>query len=159
MSDRANDSRPGAAPSTLALLVLALAVGGGCEREDGEEAAVAACGAAESAAACEGIVKSSYRCAWVRTVVVTGDCETVDEQRCVPFAEQAVPPACLPIRGCHGSQPGQPGMLIAPAFREEAQGATRLVDRCYAEALGYDACESGAAADAAHPACACVCEP
>lgn len=140
-----------------AFAAVVVACGGG--DEDDEGAAAAACAAAGSAAACGAIQGSSYSCAWVRSVVVTGDCEAVDEASCVAVAEKAVPPACLPIRGCLGSQPGQPGKLIAPGFREEAPGVTRLIDVCSSEVFGYDPCESGDAADAAAPACACVCDP
>jgi hypothetical protein len=143
--------------SALALL-LALAGCGG-DDDDGEEAAVAACAAAGSAAACQAITGPDFRCAWVGSVVVTGDCQTVDELRCVPYGTHAAPPACLPIPGCHGSQPGQPGKLISPGFREEAPGVTRLVNECFSDAIGYQECESGDAAAAADPACACVCDP
>ncbi|MCY1069896.1 hypothetical protein OV090_34460 [Nannocystis sp. RBIL2] len=138
--------------SSLAAMLVA------CGGKDGEEAAMAACAAAGSEAACEAIRDSSYFCAWVRSVVVTGDCETVDEPVCVAVVERPAPPACLPIRGCLGSQPGQPGKLSAPGFREEEPGVTRLVDVCFSAVLGYDPCESGVAADAADPACACVCD-
>ncbi|WAS97293.1 hypothetical protein [Nannocystis punicea] len=150
-----NRSRRGL--SAPALWLALAACGGG---DDGEQAAVAACAAAESTAACEAVTGSEYRCAWVRSVVVTGNCETADELRCVPFATpHAGPPACLPIPGCQASQPGQPGRLIAPGFREEAPGVAALVDVCFQDALGYESCESGEAAAAAHPACACVCDP
>ena len=129
-----------------------------CGDKDGEEAAMAACAAAGSEAACEAIRGSSYFCAWVRSVVVTGDCEAVDEPVCVAVVEKPAPPACLPIRGCLASQPEQPGRLIAPGFRAEEPGVARLVDVCSSDVLGYDPCGSGVAADAADPACACVCD-
>ncbi|WP_422884014.1 hypothetical protein [Nannocystis pusilla] len=138
--------------SSLAAVLVA------CGGKDGEEAAMAACAAAGSEATCEATRGSSYSCAWVRSVVVTGDCETVDESVCVAVVERPAPPACLPIRGCLASQPGQPGRLIAPGFREEEPGVTRLIDACFSEVLGYDPCGSGVAADAADPACACVCD-
>ena len=132
----------------------------GCEgREDDRTAeAMRECAAAETNEACLASGGAEFRCAWVRSVVVTGDCETADELRCVAYVDTPGPPACLPIRGCQGDGEA-PERLIAPAFREEAPGVTRLVNGCTAEPLGYDACEAGDPDGAAHPACACVCAP
>lgn len=135
----------------------------GCDRSadggDSEEDAVAACDAAESQSACEAISARGYQCAWVKTVTVTAEaqCESSEELRCVPYAKGAFTPGCSPSPGCHASDPDQPGVLVKPAYREDASGSMLLVNECGGDALGFTACDSGAA-DADVPACACVCE-
>lgn len=148
-------------PARIGLLAVFVALHG-CDNRDGdsEEDAVAACAAAESKDACQALEGPTYHCGWVKTVTVTSaaPCATLETSTCVPYAKGAFPPGCAPSPGCLDSQPGDPGRLIRPAYREDEPGVVQLVDECGSDAVGWTPCASGAA-DADEPACACVCEP
>ena len=125
--------------------------GTGGSLEPGED-----CELRTSAGACDDpVVFDTPYCRWTEVTRVTAE----QAASCPATAELETVQLCLTVTAT-----GDPGCGALPncngtfGVRPEGDGSALFVPTCALFVEGFESCASGAAADATHPGCVCVCD-